>query len=79
MAASDLVYLPDSCGMAGGRWTEAFNAAAFNTTKYAKMGDRVLVFDAAVLVTLLWPLCCAVDAAAAALFIVARLPLSSES
>jgi len=29
----------DSCGMAGGRWTEAFNAAAFNTTKYAKMGD----------------------------------------
>lgn len=29
----------DSCGMAGGRWTEAFNAAAFNTTKFAKMGD----------------------------------------
>jgi hypothetical protein len=29
----------DSCGMAGGRWTEAFNAAAYNTTKFAKMGD----------------------------------------
>jgi len=29
----------DSCGMAGGRWTEAFNAAAFNTTKFAKIGD----------------------------------------
>ena len=29
----------DSCGMAGGRWTEAFNAAAFNTTQFAKMGD----------------------------------------
>lgn len=29
----------DSCGMAGGRWTEAFNAAAFNTTRFAKMGD----------------------------------------
>jgi hypothetical protein len=29
----------DPCGMAGGRLTEAFNAAAFNTTKYAKMGD----------------------------------------
>ena len=29
----------DSCGMAGGRWTEAFNAAAFNTTVFAKMGD----------------------------------------
>jgi hypothetical protein len=29
----------DSCGMAGGRWTEAFNAAAFNTTQYATMGD----------------------------------------
>jgi len=29
----------DPCGMAGGRWTEAFNAAAFNTTKFAKMGD----------------------------------------
>ena len=25
--------------MAGGRWTEAFNAAAFNTTRFAKMGD----------------------------------------
>ena len=30
----------DSCGMAGGRWTEAFNAAAFNSSKFAKMGDR---------------------------------------
>ena len=29
----------DSCGMAGGRKTEAFNAAAYNTTKYATMGD----------------------------------------
>lgn len=29
----------DSCGMAGGRLTEAFNAAAYNTTKFAKMGD----------------------------------------
>jgi len=29
----------DPCGMAGGRWTEAFNAAAFNTTAFAKMGD----------------------------------------
>jgi hypothetical protein len=29
----------DSCGMAGGRWTEAFNAAAFNSSAYAKMGD----------------------------------------
>ena len=25
--------------MAGGRRTEAFNAAAYNTTKFAKMGD----------------------------------------
>jgi len=29
----------DSCGMAGGRLTEAFNAAAYNTTKFARMGD----------------------------------------
>jgi len=29
----------DPCGMAGGRLTEAFNAAAYNTTRYAKMGD----------------------------------------
>jgi len=29
----------DPCGMAGGRWTETFNAAAFNTTTFAKMGD----------------------------------------
>ena len=29
----------DSCGMAGGRVTEAFNAAAFNTTKFAQIGD----------------------------------------
>jgi len=29
----------DSCGMAGGRTTEAFNAAAFNTTAFASMGD----------------------------------------
>jgi len=29
----------DPCGMAGGRWTEAFNAAAFNSTRFAKMGD----------------------------------------
>ena len=64
--------------MAGGRWTEAFNAAAFNTTKYAKMGDRALVFDAAMLVTLFCLLCCALDAAAALLSVV-RSPLSSES
>lgn len=29
----------DACGMAGGTWTEVFNAAAYNTTKYAKQGD----------------------------------------
>ena len=29
----------DACGMAGGTPQEAFNAAAYNTTRYAKQGD----------------------------------------
>lgn len=29
----------DPCGMAGGTWSEAFNAGAYNTTKFAKQGD----------------------------------------
>ena len=37
--APGMAPMYDPCGMAGGTPAESFNAAAYNTTKYAKQGD----------------------------------------
>jgi hypothetical protein len=35
----------DPCGMAGGSTTHRFNAGEYNTTRYAKQGDLVVLAE----------------------------------